>query len=801
MFQDLRLAFRQLAKSPGFAVVAILTLALGIGTNTAIFSLVQAVVLRPLPCPAPAQLVTLGEWSEEVPEMSIAYPNFIDWRQRQSCFTALGIGRRQDFAWVRPAGAERVSGSQATHDLFAALAVPPLRGRLFRPDDDRPGAARTALLGERFWRAQFAGRDSVIGEPLQLNGSTYTIVGVLPADIDVLLGAADVVVPLGLSADDFASRWVHAGMYSVARLKPGVSIERARSEMQAIAADLAREFPVTNARQSVTVTPLAETLFAGKDHALYVLLGAAGFVLLIGCANVANLQLARAQAREREFAIRAAVGASRLRLLRQLLIESLALGLLACLFGVLFAAWGLDGLRAIIATNLPRAAEVSLDARVLAFATGIGLLSSVLFGLAPALHTAKTDLRSAFVTSAGTAGTRSGRRWRTALVVGEFALTCLLVTGASLMLRTFAKLHHANLGYSVDHVVTFDVDLSSPAFQSDERRRTLIAQATERLQTIPAVSAAGAINPLPLRGANQTSYLVEGATRPTSGMGPTAEHAQVNPEFFPALGLTLVAGRGFNHEDSVTAPRVVIIDTLFAEKNFPGQNPLGKRIAFGPDETRDSDWCRVVGVVSHIRNLGVRAPTREQSYVPYTQSVPTSLSFALRTNRDAATLAADIRAVMHGLAPDLPVFNVRTMADRFAATLATERLSVVLLGLFGALALVLAAVGLYGVINYIVGQRTREIGVRIALGATPGAILNLLLRYGLGLAGGGLLIGLVTALALTQFLRSLLYEVSPFDPLSFAAVALMLALLGLAACWIPARRAAQVNPVDALRAD
>jgi len=802
MLQDLRYALRQLRQSPGFTAVAVLTLALGVGANTAIFSVVHGVLLRPLPCPEQERLVTLSEWSEKVPGMSISYPNYLDWRARQTCFTALGVSRRQPFNYTTNTGAERLLATVASHDYFVALGVAPLRGRFFTADDDRAGAERTVVVSEGFWRKNLGSRGSGIGEKLQLNGDSYTIIGVFPKSLQSVSGSSDLAVPLGLWSDQLRRRGDHPGLYGLARLKPGVTFASAETEMRAIARQLAAEYPADNAGNSVTLERLNDAAFGSVRTALWVLLGAASFVLLIACANIANLQLARAHGRGREFAIRAALGAGRGRLLRQLAAESLLLGLLGSAVGIVLGDWAIDSLRALLPGGIPRLAEVSLDGRVLAFALGTGLLTSLTFGLAPAWLACRIDLRSAFAATPGAGGPARGHRWRSALIVGEFALTCLLVAGACLMLRTLSNLYRADLGYSTERIVTFDVVLEGPAYQQPLQRRAFIEQTLGLLAALPGATRVAIVNPLPLRGGNQSTYYVEGAPLPGPNQGPSAERAQIDGAYFATLGIPLIAGRTFGPQDGETAPRVAIVDTAFAAKHFPGQDPLGKRFAYGErPPAQDSGWLQIVGVVGHIRNFGLRAPTREQTYLPFTQNTPASVTFALRTARNPAALIPAMRAVMHDNAAALAVFNFRTMEDRFASSIATERLSVLLLSVFAALALFLAAIGLYGVLSYSVGQRTREIGVRMALGADATSVVALVLRQGARLAGLGLAAGLASALGATRLLQSQLYGVSPFDPLSFALVAAALAFVGALACWLPARRATRVDPIVALRAE
>jgi putative ABC transport system permease protein len=762
---------------------------------------VYAVLLRPLPYAEQDRLVTLSEWSQQVPGMSISYPNFLDWQARQKCFSSISVARGQSFNYVGTNETERIVGAMATHDLFAALGVPPLRGRLFTAEEDKPSAERTVVIRESLWNRSFGGRDAALGEKMQLDGDIYTIIGVLPDAFQYPGRRTELWTPLGLSSDQYRDRFNHPGLYGVARLKPGVTFETARAEMQAIAGQLAREYPADNAGITVSLQRLTDRVFRGVRPSLLVLLGAAGFVLLIACTNVANLQLARAHARSREFAVRAALGAGRGRVVRQLLSESVLLGLLGCAAGLMLGTGAIHMLRAGLPANIPRLQEAGLNGWVLAFAIGASLVTSIVFGLVPAISAARHDLREVLAPGGRTGGSRRSHRWHATLIIGEFALTCLLLVGANLMLRTLANLYRADPGYTTERIVTFNLDMPGPAFQQTAQRLSLLDRALDRLTLVPGVTRVGIVNPLPLSGGgNQSTYYVEGTPVPEPGQSPSAERIQVNGDYFATLGIPLKAGRTFTPQDLGTAPPVAIVDTLFVEKWFQGQDPIGKRFAYGTrPPTTDSGWLQIVGVVAHIQNYGLREPTREQTYLPYRQNVPGGMAFVVRTQGDPAGLVPLLRAGMHEVAGNLPIFNIRTMDDLFQGTISTERLTVLLLGVFAALALLLAAVGLYGVLGYSVGQRTREIGIRTALGATPRSAVILVLRDGLELAGLGLLLGLLAALGLARFLRSTLYEVSPFDLVSFVAVALVLVGVGLLACWLPARRAARIDPMVALR--
>jgi putative ABC transport system permease protein len=798
---SLLLALRRLRQSPGFTAVVILTLALGVGANTAVFSVLNAVLLRPGPFPHEEELVFMGEWSEQVPNMSVAYPNFLDWRERQHSFTSLGIFRGQSYNYIGPAETERVAGNMISHDLLPTLGVPPLFGRFFTTDEDNPGAERTVLISERFWRRVFEARSDVVGEKLTLSGEVYTVVGVMPAKFEFSTAATDVWTPVGLMGanPNFTNRGNHPGLYAIARLKPGVTLEAARADMVAIAAQLAETYPDQSRGNSVSMQMVLDFTLGAVRPALWVLFGAAGFVLLIACANVANLMLARAAARTREFAVRAALGAGRAQIVRQLLLESVLLGLLGSAAGLLVAGWCIGAMKGLLPSQLPGLARIGLDPWALGFGLGVGTLTAIAFGLVPALAASRVNLLDALSQSGRTAGAGHGNRGRVALIVGEFALTVVLLSGAGLMMRTLHKLYTADPGFRTERLLSFGWVIQGPTFSDAGARIQVTERALERLAALPGVTTVGLVNPLPLSGGgNQSGFRVEGTEDPGPGRLPSTEVGTINPDYFTTMRIPLLAGRPFTTGDRADSAPVTIIDTTLAERFFPGESPLGRRIRFGGT---DNPWMEIVGVVGHIQNYGIGQTTRFQLYRPFTQGPASGPSFVLRTSMDPAALAPAVRQAMREVDPTLPIFNVRTMDEVFDRTVATQRLALALLGVFAGLALLLAGVGLYGVLSYAVGRRTREFGVRLAIGATPRALLGHVLAGGFKLAAIGLGIGLGGALVLARLMRGMLYEVPPHDPLTLAAVAALLLAVGLLACWLPARRATRVNPIEALRAE
>lgn len=800
MLSDLKFAFRCLLTAPAFAAVVILTLALGVGATTAVFSVVRAVLIKPLPYPNPDQLVLLSESSEQVPSMSVSYPNFQDWRERQQTFTAMGAFQLQTLNYVGAQGSERVAGALLSHDIWTTLAQPPQLGRIFSEAEDRPGGERVAVISDAFWRRNFAARPDVLGSRIRLSGQLYSIIGVMPGGFDFPMPSTQVWTSLGQIADapGYASRDNHPGLYVVARLKPQVSFASAQANMLTIARQLAAEYPASNGANSVSMLPVSEVVVGKLRRALWLLWFAATFVLLVACANIGNLILARGLARQRELAVRAAVGASHAQLVRQLLIENLVLGVLGSLAGVLIAGWSFDVIGALLPADLPGVGRLTLSPGVLAFGIAAGTVTMLLFGLAPAVSASRTDPARAL--SSGAAGAVGGHsRWRNGLLIGELALTVVLMAGAGLMIRTLQNVHGADLGFTTGKLLTFNWNMMDSAYEQDSARLRVLGDALTKLAALPGVTYAAFINPLPLSGStNQTVFNVEGTAAAGAGNEPFTEIAQISPDAFRALDIPLVSGRAFTAADQGDAANVVIIDSTLARTYFPERDPIGQRLKLGPAGS-DAAWLEIVGVVGHIQNRALGQETRYQVYVPYTAAVPLFTTFVLRTAGEPTLLHAPVRRVLREVEPALPLFDLKTMDDVFSATVSSQRLTLKLLSGFATLALLLAAVGLYGAFSYSVGQRVRELGVRMAIGATPAALRALILTQGLRLAVTGLALGLVGAIALNRLLSALLYEASPQDPVVLAAVVLVLLLVCVVACWLPAQRAARVDPLVALR--
>jgi putative ABC transport system permease protein len=800
-WRDVRYGARMLGRSPAFTAVAVLTLALGIGANTAIFSVVHAVLLRSLPYEDADRLVFLTEWSEQVPEMSFSIANLKDVRDENTVFESLVGYNGQNLILSGENGeAERVNGRQATSGLFATLGKQPIVGRPFSAEEDRPGAEGVVLLGEGFWDRRFGRDPGVVGRRLVLNGEPFTVIGVMPGSLHGSWKTVDVFSPLLRLEDRLGgeeNRGNHPGIYVTARLKAGVSEETARGEVKAIAARLAERHPKTNARQSMTLETLHEAFVGDLRPALMLLAGAVAFVLLIACANVANLLLARAASRGREIAVRGALGAQRGRLLRQLLTESLILSLLGAVLGVVLAYWGVRGLVASLPANVPRADEIRVDAWVLAFTAGLAALTALFFGLAPAWKVARVDVQDALREGGrGTPGP-AHHRVRNTLVVAQVSLALILLVGAGLMLRSFMRVLAADAGFRAGGVLTASLPLPDSRFPDAARRAEFVRRLVDGVAAVPGVEAAGAA--LPLLGGWQSSFRLEGRPEPPPGQLPSADITRVTPDYFRAMGVRVLEGRVFTARDTADAPPVAIVDETFARAHYPGESALGRRLRFGALDDEKAKWLEIVGVVGHVKNYGVDEASRVEVYLPYEQSPVSGVTLVVRAAADPAALTGSLRAAVKAADPELPLYAVRTLPEIVSDRTAQRRLAATLIAVFAVVALALAAVGIYGVMSYAVAQRTQEIGIRMALGAERREILRMVLRHGTLMAVSGVGLGLAAAFGLARLITSLLFQTSAADPPTFSIVPVVLIAVAVLACWVPARRATRVDPLVALR--
>jgi putative ABC transport system permease protein len=807
LWRDVRFAVRTLRRTPGFTLVAVATLALGIGANTAIFSVINALLLRPLPYPEADRLVFLTEWSEQVPEMSFSVANLKDVRDQNTVFESLVGYNGQNFILAAVSGTagstgepERVNGRQVTSGLFATLGRQPILGRPFGPEEEKPGAAGVALLGEGFWERRFGRDPGVLGRALELSGESFTVIGVMPRGLHGSWKTTEMFTPLLRLEDRIGgepNRGNHPGIYVIGRLKPGVDVEKARAEVKAIARGLAERYPASNAKQSMTVEPLLDAVVGELRPALTLLLGSVALVLLIACANVANLLLARAADRQREVAVRQAMGATRGRLLRQLLTESVLLSLLGGLVGVGLSFAGLRVLVASLPGNVPRADEVGIDVSVLVFTAAVAVVTGLAFGIVPAWRTLSTRLHEP-LKEAGRGSVGPGHhRIRNALVVAEVAMALVLLVGAGLLLRSFFRVLHADAGFRPQGVVTASVPFPRTTHGEHKTRAAVVERVLEELAARPGVASAAAT--LPLLGGWQSGFSVEGRPEPPPGQRPSADIARVTPGYFAAMGIRVLEGRVFEDRDRDEAPRVCVVDDTFARTHWPGESPLGKRVKFGGLDDADEPWLEVVGRVAHVKNYGVDEESRVELYLPFYQNSASGFTLVVRTGAGAGTAAAAIRQALRAADPSLPVYAIRPLDEIVAERSAERRLAAQLVGFFASVALALAAVGIYGVMSYAVAQRTQEIGIRMALGAEREQVLRMVMRNGTALALSGIAIGLAAAFALARLIAALLFETSTADPPTFSVVPLLLLGVAVVASYLPARRAARVDPMAALR--
>jgi putative ABC transport system permease protein len=803
LLRDLRYALRILLKNPGFSAIGILTLALGIGANTAIFSVVNGVLLRPLPFRDPGRLVIIAERTS-YPTISTSYENYLDWRDQSRSFESMEATRGTTITLTGAGEPERINARMATAGIFSMMGISAQAGRTFLPEEDKPNGAPVALLSHGLWQRRFGGSRDIIGKPITLDSQPYTVVGVLPSGFQILQ-PADVFLPFTPWAKTLPEdrNW-HPGIFALARLKPGVSLEQARTEMVGITKRLEEQYPLYNTGKSADVVGLQDQLVQNSRPALLLLLAAVSFVLLIACVNVANLLLARAGARGREVAIRTAMGASRARMVRQLLTESVLLSAAGGAVGLLMAWAALGPLLRLAADSVPQGVPVGLDRWVLLFTAGVSLLTGMVFGIVPALRTVKHDLRESL--NEGTRGTTAGprqHRLRGALVAMEIALALLLLVGSGLLLRSFSRLQEISPGFQPDHLFVADLPLSQSTYSEPARRYEFFDRLVDRAKALPGVRSAAAASFLPVSGGGSVIHFnVKGRPPKTPNDFIAAGYRAISPGYFETLGAPLLQGRLFTASDHEGAPPVVVINATMLKTFFNNENPLGKTMQLGAMPEQDVPWMQVVGVVGDVRP-GLGLEPQAEMYLPYRQAdlvLPVfQLSIVLRTAGEPLLQAAALRSALAEIDPNQPLVKVRTMEENIATSVAQPRFRTWLIGIFAGIALILAAVGVYGVMSYTVTQRTNEIGVRVTLGAQRQEIYRIIVGEGLRFALLGVGVGLAAALALTRLLQSFLFGVSAYDPMTFAGVAILLILVALAASFFPARRATRVDPMVALR--
>jgi len=816
LLQDLRYGARMLRKSPGFTVVAVLTLALGIGANSGIFSIVNGVLLNPLPYPHSEQLVTLHESKPNFEFGSISYPNFRDWRKDNHTFSSMAISRRFAFSLTGLGEAEQVRARFISSDFFSTVGVNPVLGRSFAPGEDEIGAAPIALISAGFWKRKFGSSTDVLAKTLTLDGRNYTIVGVVPANFDLFLRSlevAEVYVPIGQWNNPLLpKRGAGLGIHGIARLKPGVSIEQARADMSEVARNLTAAFPDDDKGTGATMLPLRQEMLGGVQPILLVLFVAVAFVLLIACVNVTSLLLARSTGRSREFAIRSALGAGQGRILRQLLTESILLALAGGALGLTLAQWGTQATLKHLAADLPRAAAIGLDAPVFIFTAVVSLLAGTLFGLAPALRTRRPELHKT-LKEGGRGSSNARHRAQSVFVVVEMALALVLLIGAGLMIRTMAHLWTVNPGFNPKNLLTFNMSLPpSMMGTSPDAVRAAVRELDSKIASTPGVQAMSETwGALPLTWDDENVFWLDGQPKPASQneMSWALDYI-VEPGYLQAMGIPLQRGRFFTPQDNEHAPRVVVIDEVFARKYFGNQDPLGRGLMLNDNLKNTGVRAEIVGVVGHVNQWGLDSDdtqqVRAQLYIPCLQMpdaffslVPGGISFVVRAANNTAGLLDSIRGTSRQMSSQQVLYGAQTMDQIISDSLAARRFSMILLGIFAALALLLSSVGIYGVISYLVGQRTQEIGIRVALGARRWDVLRLVLSHSAQMAVLGVLIGVAASLALTRLMSKMLYGVSATDPITFFAVAIILTCVALAASYLPARRAMRVDPIVALR--
>ncbi len=796
LFQDLRYGVRTLLKNPAFTTIAVIALALGIGANSAIFSVVNAVLLRPLPFDQPEQLVLVWEKRPALGRVRnpASAPDFVDWRAQNQVFEDMAAFVGRGFNLTGGDEAERIDGAAVSPGMFRILRAQPRIGRAFQDDEDKPGQDSVVILSNGVWQRRFGADPDIAGKTVRLNDQSYTVVGVMPADFTFPNSSTEVWLPLTFSQDDLNSRGSH-GLNVVARLKQGVTLEQAQENMDAIAGSLEQQYQV-NTGHGVNVFKLHEEVVANARPALFILLGAVALVLLIACANIANLLLARGSSRQKEIAVRTALGARRGRIVRQLLTESVLLALAGGLLGTLLAMQGLSLLLAVGADSIPRVKEIKLDPTVFAFTLVVSFLTGLVFGLVPALQASKPNLNESLKEGGRSASASFSRnRVRSLFVVAEVAICLVLLIGAGLMIKSFMRLTSIGTGFNSENVLAVNVALANSKYKEDQQVTSFYQQALSRISALPGVKSSATVAALPMSGSFGSRYFgIEGRPPQPPGQGFNANVNVSSPGYFQTLNIPLIAGRDFEERDVMKAPEVAIINQEMARRYWPDEDPVGKRLAVG-----NGPWRTVVGVVGDVKQAALDAETRPEMFWPYYQMGLTFATIVVRTTSEPEAMTAAVRSELQAIDKDLPVYKIKTMDQIVSESVSSRRLNMLLLGTFGGLALALAAVGLYGVMSYSVTQRTREIGIRMALGANSRDVMRLVVGQGVTLTLIGVAVGLGAAVGLTRLMSSLLFGVSATDSVTFIAISVLLTGVASMASYIPARRAMKVDPMIALR--
>jgi predicted permease len=809
LWQDLRYGFRMLLKNPGFTAVAVLTLALGVGANSAIFSVINGILLKPLPYQAPERLVRVFETSPTFPKFPTSPANFLDYREQNQVFEDYATFSRSDLQLAEGDRPVQLTAMLVSEGFFRLLGFEPMLGRAFLPSEEQAANGHVVVMSNRLWQSRFGSDPQIIGKSIKLNGDLYTIIGVMPAGLQHVGGdyhslphAENVDLWWPLPLDRMRNRRGSHYLNAIGRLKPGITREQAEAQLNEIAVRLEQQYPGTNKDWRIKLIPLREEIVGQVQPMLLVVLAAVGFVLLIACVNVANLLLARVTAREKEIAMRVALGASRWRITRQILTESLLIALLGGLLGLLLGILGVRGLTALSPEHLPRLQMISIDGRMFAFTLAVALLTGLLFGLVPALNISKANLNELLKDSSrGATGGLRHRRLRGLLVVAEVGLAFVLLIGAGLLMRSFIYLQRVDPGFNPHQVLSASIDLSYKRYSDDHVRATFIQHLLERIQALPGVRGVGASTDLPWTGYDEnTSFLIE--HRPLSqDDGPHARYHSVTPDYFRAIGVPLLAGRFLTERDGLDAPQTLLINQSMAHRFWPDEEALGKRLSF-TDNPTEKDWWTIVGIVGDVKDTPNATATEPAFYWSFAQNVwQRQMFLAIQADVDPFTLVEPVRREVLALDQELALADVNTLEQIAGGAINGPRFVFLLVGIFAAVALALATVGIYGVMSYTVSQRTHEIGLRIALGAQRGDVLKLVIKQGILLSLTGVAIGVGSALALTRIMASLLFEVSSTDPLTFILISILLTSVSLLACYIPAQRAMQVDPMIALRSE